>query len=49
MYCKIQCAKKVLYDSPGLVDFPVGLVDSICHLPDVASDALSAEVSWQKS
>ena len=29
-----QCAKKVLSDSPGLVDFPVGLVDSVCDLPD---------------
>ena len=29
-----QRAKKVVSDSPGLVDFSVGLVDSILHLPD---------------
>jgi len=29
-----QCAKKVLSDSPGLVDFPVRLVDSVLHFPD---------------
>lgn len=29
-----QCAKKFLSNSPGLVDFPVGLVDFIHHLPD---------------
>lgn len=29
-----QHAKKVRFSSPGLVDFAVGLVDSILHLPD---------------
>ena len=29
-----QRAKKVVFDSPGLVDFSVGLVDSIFRLPD---------------
>ena len=28
------CAKKVVSDSPGLVDFAIGLVDSDHHLPD---------------
>lgn len=30
----LQCPKKFLSNSPGLVDFPVGLVDSVRHLPD---------------
>ena len=30
-----QCAKKVVSDSPGLVDFVVGLVNSVLNLPDV--------------
>lgn len=30
----IQCVKKVLSDSPGVVDFPVGLVSSIHDLPE---------------
>ena len=29
-----QCAKKVLSDSPGLVDFAVGLENSVLNLPD---------------
>ena len=29
-----QCAKKVVSDSPGLVDFAIGLVISILNLPD---------------
>ena len=30
----IQHAKKVLYDSPGLVDFAIELVNSVFNLPD---------------
>ena len=30
----MQCAKKVVSDSPGLVDFVIGLVKSIFNLPD---------------
>ena len=30
----IQRAKKVLSDSPGLVDFAIGLVNSVFNLPD---------------
>ena len=30
-----QCAKKVVSDSPWLVDFAIGLVNSVFHLPDV--------------
>ena len=30
----IQCAKKVVSDSPGLVDFAIGLVNSVFNLPD---------------
>ena len=30
----IQCAKKVVSDSPGLVDFAIGLVNSGFNLPD---------------
>ena len=29
-----QPAKKVLSDSPGLVDFAIGLVNSVFNLPD---------------
>ena len=28
-----QCAKKVVSDSPGLVDFAIGLVNSVFNLP----------------
>ena len=31
---KIQRAKKVVSDSPGLVDFAIGLVNSVLNLPD---------------
>ena len=31
--CK-QRAKKVVFDSPGLVDFAIGVVDSVLKLPD---------------
>ena len=30
----LQCAKKVVSDSPGLVDFAIGLVNSVLNLPD---------------
>ena len=29
-----QCAKKVVSDSPWLVDFAIGLVKSVFNLPD---------------
>ena len=29
-----HCAKKVVSDSPGLVDFAIGLVNSVFNLPD---------------
>ena len=29
-----QCAKKVMSDSPGLVDFAIGLVNSVFNLPN---------------
>ena len=29
-----QRAKKVVFDSPGLVDFAMGLVNSVFNLPD---------------
>ena len=32
--CPIQCEKKVVSDSPGLVDFAIGLVNSVYNLPD---------------
>ena len=31
---EIQRAKKVVSDSPGLVDFAIGLVNSVFNLPD---------------
>ena len=35
-YCfsKIQCAKKVVSDSPVLVDFAIGLVNPVFNVPD---------------
>ena len=30
----MQLAKKVVSDSPGLVDFAIGLVDSVVNLPE---------------
>ena len=30
----LQCAKKVVSDSPGLVDFAIGLVISVINLSD---------------
>ena len=30
----MQRAKKVVSDSPGLVDFTIGLVNSVFNLPD---------------
>ena len=33
-FTTLQCAKKVVSDSPGLVDFAIGLVNSIFNLPD---------------
>ena len=30
----MQCAKKVVSDSPGLVDFAIGLVNSVFNWPD---------------
>ena len=29
-----QCAKKVVSNSPGLVDFAIRLVNSVLNLPD---------------
>ena len=31
---QVQHAKKVVSDSPGLVDFAIGLVNSVFNLPD---------------
>ena len=32
--CCVQSAKKVVSDSPGLVDFAIRLVNSVFNLPD---------------
>ena len=29
-----QCAKRVVSDTPGLVDFAIGLLNSVLNLPD---------------
>ena len=34
VFIKVQRAKKVLSDSPGLVDFAIGLLNSVLNLPD---------------
>ena len=33
-FSQMQCAKKVMSDSLGLVDFAIGLVNSVFNLPD---------------
>ena len=33
-HCHDQCAKKVVSDSPWLMDFTIGLVNSVFNLPD---------------
>ena len=30
MFCQVQCAKIAVSDSPGLVDFVMGLVNNFC-------------------
>ena len=34
LFQPVQRAKKVVSDSPGLVDFAIGLVNSVFNLPD---------------
>ena len=34
LFCNRQWAKKVVSDSPGLVDFVIGVVNSVLNLPD---------------
>ena len=34
LVCRTQCAKKVVSDSPGLVEFAIGLVNSVLNLPN---------------
>jgi len=34
MFTCAQCAKKVVSDSPGLVDFVIRLVNSVLDLPN---------------
>ena len=34
LLCLMQGAKKVVSDNPGLVDFAIGLVNSVLNLPD---------------
>ena len=34
LFCNRQWAKKVVSDSPGLVDFAIGVVNSVLNLPD---------------
>ena len=34
LFCNRQRAKKVVSESPGLVDFAIGVVNSVLNLPD---------------
>ena len=34
LHLRVQRAKKVVSDSPGLVDLAIGLVNSVINLPD---------------
>ena len=44
----IQCTKKVVSDIPGLVDFAIGLVNSIFNFPD-GQVMFFEEFEWQKN
>ena len=44
-YYQVQRAKKVMSDSPGLVDFAIGLVIFVLNLPDGKVSA----VFWRNS
>ena len=44
----VQRAKKVVSDSPGLVDFAIGLVNSVFNLPD-GQVIFFEEFEWQKN
>ena len=48
MYLLMQRAKKVLSDSPGLVHFAIGLVNSFFNLPD-GQVMFYEEFEWQKN
>ena len=43
-----QRAKKVVADSPGLVDFAIGLVNSVFNLPN-GKLMFFEELEWQKN
>ena len=43
-----QRAKKVVADSPGLVDFAIGLVNSVFNLPN-GQLMFFEELEWQKN
>ena len=44
----VQCAKKVVSDSLGLVDFAHGLVNSVFNLPN-GQVMFFEEFEWQKN
>ena len=41
----VQNAKKVVSDSPGLVDFAIRIVNSVLNLPDEASEDFSEKTN----
>ena len=45
---QMQLAKKVVSDSPGLVDFAIGLMDSVVNLP-VASEEFSENWNYRST
>ena len=45
---KVQHAKKVVAESPGLVDFAIGLVNLVLNLPDGQVEVLE-EFKLQKN
>ena len=48
MYLLMQRAKKLVSDSPGLVHFAIGLVNSFFNLPD-GQVMFYEEFEWQKN
>ena len=46
---RTQHAKKVVSDSPGLVDFAVGLVNSVINLPDGQVNFLAGNSNYRRT
>ena len=48
-YTGMQGAKKVVSDSPGLVDFAIGLVNSVLNLPEGQAKIFSENSNYKST